>query len=193
MKIFLAIFLTATLTWGISTQFDINWPRFEYPPSPREAPKPTPPLPKILPKIPDDNVANPIEQLEREVVRLVNEIRLERGTDALQWDDRLHNLARMHSQDMAIRGYLFHSPADAEYAENAWYGPGLIWEASDIAKTWLESEYHKTWLLCPNLEHIAVGIYTKNTAMYASWTFWQRETKWYDWWYPDGEPPDWLD
>lgn len=215
MKIFITILLTAIITLTIGTQFNIEWPRIlivkpSFPDNqyedktfnvtPNSAPISAPPQPsapsppRILPKIPSTGevVITPIGQIEREVVRLVNEIRIERGTSALIWDDRLHNLARMHSLDMANRGNLFHSPPDAEYAENAWGGPGGIdYSALEIVEAWLSSEYHRTWLLCPNLEHIAVGIYIKDDAVYAAWTFWRNEPKSFDWWYPDDEPPDW--
>lgn len=216
MKIIITIILTAIITWTIGTQLNIEWPRilivkpsfpgnqlegktFNVTPKSLtipEPPQPSAPSPRILPKIPDtsDVIISPIEQSERDVVNLVNEIRIARGTGALIWDDRLHNLARMHSQDMANRGELFHSPPDALHGENAWGGPGgTEYTAIEIVEAWLGSEGHRTWLLCPNLEHIAVGIYIKDDAVYATWIFWRNETKWPDWWYmdSDSEPPDW--
>lgn len=206
----MVILLTIAVTWFVSTQLDISWPRINIsPPEPRTLPvqPPSPPTeppqppskpsptPKIQPKIPDDNETEitATEQIEREVVRIVNEIRLKRGMSSLEWDDRLYNLAKMHSQDMSIRGQMFHSSIDAEYAENCWMGPGERWTADDIVKTWLLSKFHRTWLLCPNLKHVAVGIDTRSGDMYASWTFWRVEAKSPDWWYKDnGTPPDWL-
>jgi hypothetical protein len=58
----------------------------------------------------------------------------------------------------------------------------------------MNSDFHRTWLLCPNLKHIAVGIVISDTGMYASWTFWVSETNYYtDWWYSNGtnKPPSW--
>jgi len=137
-----------------------------------------------------------IEVLEREVVEIANSERASRSTAALTWDDELGRIAREHSQEMAKRGELFHSSMDKPYAENCWGGsPGSFYYfgASDIVSTWMESPKHRTWLLCPHLRHIGVGIAVSNGEMYASWTFWRSETSYSDWWYDDGSgsPPDW--
>lgn len=137
-----------------------------------------------------------IEVLEREVVALVNLERSSRNTAPLTWDNELHRIAREHSQEMARQGSLFHSPMDKPYGENCWGGsPGSFYYfgAGDIVNGWMESPKHRTWLLCPHLKHIAVGIAVSDGAMYVSWTFWRSETSYSDWWYQNGSgsPPDW--
>jgi len=136
-----------------------------------------------------------IEALEREVVTLANLERSSRKIAPLIWDDELGRIAREHSQEMAKRGELFHSSMYEPYAENCWGGsPGSFYYfgASDIVNTWMESPKHRTWLLCPHLKHIGVGVAVSDGAMYASWTFWRSETSYSDWWYDDGgEPPEW--
>jgi len=134
-----------------------------------------------------------LEDIEREVVGLVNTIRVERGSKPLQWDDELYVYAKRHSVAMASRGELFHTPVGKPYAENCWGGEGSkYWDAGDIVESWLTSPPHRTWLLCPNLKHIAMGIAYSDNGMYASWTFWVDEPKRSDWWYSnDGEPPAW--
>ena len=136
-----------------------------------------------------------IEALEHEVVAFANLERSARKITPLIWDDELGRIARKHSQEMAKRGELFHSSMDKPYAENCWGGsPGSFhyFGASDIVNTWMESPKHRTWLLCPHLKHIGVGIAVSDGAMYASWTFWRSETSYSDWWYDDGgEPPEW--
>jgi len=136
-----------------------------------------------------------IEALEHEVVALANLERSAREIALLIWDDELGRIAREHSQEMAKRGELFHSSMDKPYAENCWGGsPGSFhyFGASDIVNTWMESPKHRTWLLCPHLKHIGIGIAVSDGAMYASWTFWRSETSYSDWWYDDGgEPPEW--
>ncbi|RMH64794.1 MAG: CAP domain-containing protein [Bacteroidetes bacterium] len=58
--------------------------------------------------------------LEREIHRLVNEVRLAHGLHALDWSDRLAGVARAHSQDMARHGYFSHlSPTGADPAARA--------------------------------------------------------------------------
>jgi len=137
-----------------------------------------------------------IETLEREVLTLVNSERSSRDIAPLIWDDELHEIAREHSGEMARRGELFHSSMYEPYAENCWGGgPGSLYynTASDIVSSWMGSPKHRTWLLCPHIKHIGVGIAVSDEGMYASWTFWRSETSYSDWWYANGSdsPPDW--
>ena len=132
-----------------------------------------------------------IEALEREVLTLVNSERSSRKIASLTWDSELHGIASEHSQEMAARGELFHSSIDKPYAENCWGGSGY-WDASTIVDSWMGSDKHRTWLLCPNLKRIGIGITISDKGMYASWTFWRSETNYSDWWYFNGtSPPDW--
>lgn len=137
-----------------------------------------------------------IETLEHEVLALVNSERSSRGTAPLTWDEGLHAIAREHSEEMARRGELFHSSVYEPYAENCWAGgAGSLYynTASDIVSSWMGSPPHRTWLLCPHLRHIGVGIAVSDNGMYASWTFWRSETSDSDWWYTDdsNSPPNW--
>jgi uncharacterized protein YkwD len=129
-----------------------------------------------------------------EVVELVNDIRAQRGSSKLSWDDTLYKYSLEHSKAMANKRDLFHSDMNMPYAENAWGGEGSTsWGADTIVDSWMNSPKHRTWLLCPSLKHIAVGVAYSNNGMYASWTFWRNETIQSDWWYqytPDN-PPDW--
>lgn len=129
-----------------------------------------------------------------EVVELVNTIRQERGSPVLLWDEKLYEYSKAHSEAMASRRDLFHSSMDKPYAENAWGGEGSkSWGAETIVESWMNSDMHRTWLLCPNLKHVAVGVAYSNNGMYASWTFWRSEPALSDWWYqysPDS-PPEW--
>jgi len=135
-----------------------------------------------------------VEAIEHEVMTLVNVERAARGTGLLVWDTELHRIARDHSAAMAARGELFHSSMYMPYCENCWGGTGAgYFGAGDIVQSWMESDKHRTWLLCPNLKHIGVGIVQDGSDMYASWTFWRSETCLEDWWYANGAgtPPDW--
>lgn len=135
-----------------------------------------------------------IEELEKNVVELVNFIRNERGSTPVVWDNKLYAYSQKHSEDMASQQEMFHTPMDRPYGENVWWGGGgsAYWSATDIVESWMTSPEHRTWLLCPHLKHIAVGIATSDGGMYASWTFWRSETQDADWWYCDGtDPPKW--
>jgi hypothetical protein len=125
-----------------------------------------------------------IQAREHEVVDLVNAIRVERGLEPLIWDDTLYGYSKSHSADMAKLGLLFHTPAGtAPYAENVWGGEshGDDWSAEEIVNAWMTSPGHRTWLLCPHLQHIAVGIAQPDNGIFASWTFWIDETWDSDW------------
>jgi S1-C subfamily serine protease len=136
-----------------------------------------------------------IERMEREVLQLVNLERNSRNISALTWDTELHGIAEEHSKEMARQSSLFHSPIDKPYAENCWggsAGSAYYLDASDIVSGWMGSDKHRTWLLCPHLRHIGVGIAVSGSEMYASWTFWRDETTNDDWWYVNGgQPPPW--
>jgi len=130
----------------------------------------------------------------KQVLDLVNDIRVEKGITTLSWDDTLYKYSLAHSTEMAKRRDLFHSDINMAYAENAWGGEGSrSWGASTIVNSWMNSSKHRTWLLCPHLKHVAVGVAYSSNGMYASWTFWRNETVQSDWWYqysPDN-PPSW--
>jgi hypothetical protein len=137
-----------------------------------------------------------IEALEHEVLALVNSERSSRDITPLVWDEDLHEIAREHSEEMARLGELFHSSMYEPYAENCWGGgPGSLYynTASDIVSSWMGSSPHRTWLLCPHLRDIGVGVAVSDNGMYASWTFWRSQTSDSDWWYSSdsNSPPDW--
>lgn len=129
-----------------------------------------------------------------EVMEKVNSIRRERGSPELYWDDKLYEYSLAHANAMASQKRLFHSSMYEPYAENAWGGEGSkSWTAQTIVNSWMDSDMHRTWLLCPHLRHVAVGVAYSTNGMYAAWTFWRSETQLSDWWYqytPDS-PPSW--
>lgn len=147
------------------------------------------------PSTQQEGTTNQIETMEGEVLALVNEERMGRGTPRLIWDDELGEIAEEHSLEMAEQGKLFHSSVSQPYAENCWggsTGSAYYIDSGDIVESWLSSDKHRTWLLCPHLEHVGVGIVVSGGEMYASWTFWRNETIYEDWWYDDGgSPPSW--
>ncbi len=88
-----------------------------------------------------------VEALEHEVLTLVNSERSSRGIAPLVWDNKLHEIAREHSEEMARRGELFHSSMYEPYAENCWGGgPGSFYynTPSDIVNSWMGSPKHRT-------------------------------------------------
>ncbi|MFC1979767.1 CAP domain-containing protein, partial [Chloroflexota bacterium] len=87
----------------------------------------------------------------------------------LVWDDNLYEYSLAHSKDMARENRLFHTNMNLPYAENAWGGQGSqSWGAETIVESWMNSDMHRTWLLCPHLKHVAVGAAYSSNGMYAS-------------------------
>ncbi len=126
------------------------------------------------------------------VMELVNAERSTRAAVALAWDEELATIARAHATEMADQGTMFHSSMYEPYAENCWEGTLGYFDADDIVDSWMGSERHRTWLLCPHLTRIGVGIANDGTDMYVAWTFWRREVADDDWWYVTGDlKPDW--
>ena len=161
------------------------------PKSPSTTPVTEEPTPQTTPTT---NMEEKALKIGKEVVEIVNYIRVERGSEALLWDDKLYDYSLAHSKNMAEEERLFHTDINKSYAENAWGGEGSkSWGAEDIVESWMTSPKHRTWLLCPHLKHVAVGVAYSDYGMYASWTFWRKETTHSDWWYqynPEN-PPEW--
>ncbi len=121
----------------------------------------------LLPYTTDEGVPDP--GMERELARTVNTERLQRGLKALAWDDRLRDVARLHSRDMFTRGYFAHTSPEgdsalervtarglrfAEVGENLALAPTL-----NIAHTGLmRSPGHRANILYPRFQRIGIGI-----------------------------------
>lgn len=110
-----------------------------------------------------------VGEYESEVVRLVNEIRVENGLNALTEDWELSRVARYKSQDMCDNGYFSHtsptygSPFDM--IKN--FGISYKGAAENIAKGystpeavvdgWMKSSGHRANILNSTYTHIGVG------------------------------------
>ncbi len=144
--------------------------------------------------------------LEKETFRLVNTERENAGVLPTKWDDDLYRLSKAHTEEMADRGELFHTPMGASYGENAW---GASWGgisrqnlARTIVDSWMSSPLHRAWLLHAPFKTSVVSIVDDNRGQYASWTFWTGEAgigpplvkKAYDIWISEtGGNIPWLD
>ncbi len=132
-------------------------------PSTRPMPVPSPTRPGT--PAPTDRATG----LEREVWRLINAARTERGCAALRYDSRIARAARLHSQDMARNGYFEHdsldgrSPWDRMRAQG-YDAPG----AENIAagqrtpqaavRAWMSSSGHRANILDCDLKATGVGV-----------------------------------
>jgi uncharacterized protein YkwD len=97
------------------------------------------------------------------MLQLTNEDREDRDRDVLRLNERLSRYARRHSNQMAERGELFHTPDLADKlrgtdwsigAENIGMGPSL--EALEDA--FMASKPHRRNILRAGFEHSAIGV-----------------------------------
>jgi len=139
----------------------------------------TPPSAETAPpKIPSQTTqAANIKNAERRSFELINIERVKAGVPATMWDEKLYELSRAHTQEMADRGELFHTPMDAPHGENAWGGKGYYRYgeqelATVIVNSWMTSPLHKAWLLHAPIKESVVSIVVSPDGQYASWSFW---------------------
>ena len=145
-------------------------------------------------------------ELEEETFKLINAARENAGVPPTKWDDELYRLSKAHTEEMADRGELFHTPMGASYSENAW---GASWGrisrqnlAQTIVDSCMSSPLHRAWILHAPLKTSVVSIVDDDRGQYASWTFWTGEAgtgpplvkKAYDMWISEtGGNIPWLD
>ena len=106
---------------------------------------------------------------EMEVVRLVNEIRVERGLSELKYDWELSRVARYKSWDMSENGYFSHtSPVyGSPFQMMKSFGINYRSAAENIAKGyatpkdvvdgWMNSSGHRANIMNSSFTHIGVG------------------------------------
>lgn len=106
--------------------------------------------------------------MEREIFERVNAERAERGLDPVAWDDRLAELAREWSREMAQTGQLRHRDLGtvlqegevegyASLGENVFSGTGSV-PAGRIHEGWMRSEGHRGNVLEPGGDRVGIGV-----------------------------------
>lgn len=123
---------------------------------------------------PGDKITIPTQDanataFEQEVIRLVNEIRVENGLKALTYDWELSRVARFKSQDMKDNKYFAHnSPVyGTPFQMMRSFGISFRSAGENIAKGyatpqavvngWMNSSGHRANILNANYTHIGVG------------------------------------
>ena len=149
---------------------------------PTQVPAEPTPGPTELTPVPVEPMPTPttqlsISQLEQETFRLINVERNRAGASSTKWDAELYELSKAHTQAMAERGELFHTPVGASYGENCWGGKGYYRYSDDelpaaVVESWMSSPLHRAWLLHEPLRTSVVSIVITPDGQYASWTFW---------------------
>jgi uncharacterized protein YkwD len=133
----------------------------------------------ITPKVESPTPAVTVDS-ERMAFDLINAERVKAGLSPTVWDDRLYQLSKSHTQEMANRKQLFHSPMGGDIGEDAWGGYGYsAYSGAELAQvivqSWISSPLHKAWILYAPIEHSVVSIVSNSDGQYASWTFWTSE------------------
>ncbi len=113
--------------------------------------------------------------VERTAFDKINEVRVQNGLQPLVWDPLLCHMARMHSEDMAKRGYFAHEtpeglePKDRGRAlgilhfrvlgENIAYNKGFADPGAFAVERWMLSGAHRANILYVGFQASAIGSY----------------------------------
>jgi len=115
------------------------------------------------------------EQVRRQMLAQVNELRRKAGAPPLELDPVLQKAAQAHAQDMLARGYFAHkSPSDTtvrERARSAGYDWRTIGEniaegqttVAEVLTTWMGSPGHRKNILEPRFKELGIGLVTGKT------------------------------
>jgi uncharacterized protein YkwD len=112
--------------------------------------------------------------LERQTFDLLNYERASRGMAPLSWDERVAQIARLHSRNMAADGFFSHRGSDGStvdgraerlgmgnwlaIAENIAFLKGYDEAAAMAVDRWLKSPNHRKNILSNGWDRSAVGI-----------------------------------
>ncbi|MEO7971219.1 MAG: CAP domain-containing protein [bacterium] len=113
--------------------------------------------------------------IERTAFDKTNEARVQNGLQPLAWDPLLCKMARMHSEDMARRGYFAHeTPEGLEpkdrgralgllhfrvLAENIAFNKGFADPGAFAVERWMTSGGHRANILYIGFQSSAIGSY----------------------------------
>lgn len=131
---------------------------------------------------------NPIIQnlaFEKEVLSLVNNIRIKHQLKPVAWQEDLAKAARYHAQDMAFDDYMEHATFDYKnrkllkvcgtfdriekfiemsyLAENISAGKAT---AKETIAAWMKSKGHRKNIINPNFKYLGVGYFYKKNTIY---------------------------
>lgn len=129
-----------------------------------------------VPTAPDFLIA-----MEHQVWEITNEERAKAGLPALQYDENLAEVARVHSIDMDVRGFFDHnnpdgqSPFDRMSAAGYRYShaaENIAWNqrsAEEVMRAWMNSPGHRANILNKNVSYVGVGLHIAGDGSYY-WT-----------------------
>ena len=129
--------------------------------------------------------------IERTAFEKTNEARVQNGLQPLVWDPLLCKMARMHSEDMARRGYFAHEtpeglePKDRSralgllhfrvLAENIAFNKGFADPGAFAVERWMTSGGHRANILYIGFQSSAIGSYVaRDGSVYLTQVFLTR-------------------
>jgi uncharacterized protein YkwD len=104
------------------------------------------------------------------VLVLVNQERTKAGCQPLAADSRLATAARLHSRDMANRGYFDHTTPDGVTFDKRITNAGYRWssvgeniakgqkDAASVMRSWMDSPGHRANILNCTFKDIGIGL-----------------------------------
>ena len=136
---------------------------------------------------PQDNTF--VQQLNKEVFRLINIERKNANLPALAWSDEILKYSSNKSEDMAKNKYFNHYDLSGKYTYDYMLSDGIrfnTWAeniitannnsnvsnvAQDMVTRWMNSSGHKKNILNPNVNSTAVGVYVSGNTIYGTQIF----------------------
>lgn len=131
---------------------------------------------------PDPPFTPPPEVLAEEahVLSLVNQIRRAQGIREVTHNAALHRAARLHSEDMADRGFISHTGSNGSHPGQRIREQGYLYRTfgenvasgqrtpESVMNAWMNSPGHRANILQPGFCELGVGLAYRNSTPY--WT-----------------------
>lgn len=122
-----------------------------------------------------------------EMLRLVNEVRVENGLKELWYSARVHEVATLRAYELT--SYYSHSRSDGRgfhtafldsgisywtVGENIAYGRNMFDTVEEVFEAWMDSESHRANILSPNFECVGFGLATLKVGN-DTYYYWSQE------------------
>ena len=124
-----------------------------------------------------------MDMFEREVFRLTNVERQNRGLHPLIWDDTLARAARTHSRDLAVNNMTGHTGSDgssvgdrirrAGVSDFSGWSENITFRSLTPAaavESWMNSDGHRANILRDDSTHLGVGLYHLPGSQWETYT-----------------------
>jgi hypothetical protein len=116
----------------------------------------------------------PISSLERLIYEKVNEERFKHNLPGLEWSSDIAEVARSHSEDMAVKEYFAHENKEGEMVSERLEKAGIVFTVSaenlfkctnypdvveESVRGWMQSPGHRKNILNDKVEETGVGVH----------------------------------